>query len=138
MFPRPWEEHLTGAQREQAIWEALILHYESFRRNVTVSDEELTKRIDSALKNDQQVFTKTEDPAAYERWVKERLNEDVALFENQMRYLSQVDKLKDQVRESTAVTVTEQDEALKQWIEDLKTSAQLKVLPLPEPAATSP
>ncbi len=182
MFPRPWEESLTGAEREQAIWEALILHYESFRRNVTVSDEELTKRIDSVLQS-QQSFTKTGDPEAYARWIKEKLGESVEQFENQMRYLSQVDKLKDQVRESTAVTVTEeemqqeflneqhhlgreadtfetkhaaeafdeqrdayyqqiktkkQDEALKKWIEDLKTSAQLKVLPPPEPAATSP
>ena len=109
MFPRPWEERLTGAQRERAIWEALILHYESFRRHVTVSDEELTKRIDSVLQSRQQPFTKTGDPEAYARWVKEQLGESVEQFENQMRYLSQVDKLTDQVRESTAVTVTEEE-----------------------------
>lgn len=135
LFPRPWEENLTGAERERAIWEALILHYESFRRNVTVSDEELTTRIDSVLQSQQQPFTKTGDPAAYERWVKETFGEGIEQFENQMRYLCQIDKLKDDVRESLAVTVTEeemQDEALKKWIEDLKTSAQLKILPLPD------
>ena len=109
MFPRPGEEGLSAADRERAIWEALILHYESFRRNVTVSEEALTKRIDGVLKDQQQSFTKAQDSAAYARWVKETLNEEVELFENQMRYLLQIDTLKDQVRESAAVTVTEQE-----------------------------
>ena len=54
MFPRPWEENLSPADRERAIWEALILHYESFRRNITVSDEEMEARINSVLKNQKQ------------------------------------------------------------------------------------
>ncbi len=108
-FPRPWEEGLSAADRERAIWEALILHYESFRRDVTVSEEELTKRIDSVLKDQQQSFTKAKDPAAYATWVKEKVGEEVELFENQMRYLFQIDKLKDQVRAAAAVTVSEEE-----------------------------
>ncbi len=109
LFPHPWEEGLSGADREQAIWEALILHYESFRRGVSVSEEELEKRINSVLKHQQQSFAKSQDPQAYQRWVKEAVGEDVELFENQMRYLLQIDKLKDQVRQSLPVSVTEQE-----------------------------
>ena len=108
-FPHPWEEGLSDADRERAIWEALILHYESFRREIAVSDEELNRRINSVLKGDKQSFTRSGDPEAYRQWVKEKLNEDVDLFENQMRYLLQVDKLKDQVRQSLPVTVTEEE-----------------------------
>jgi hypothetical protein len=108
-FPRPWEEGLAGEEREQAIWEALILHYESFRRGISVSDEELERRINSVLKNQQQSFTRAQDPAAYAHWVKATLDEDVQLFENQMRYLLQIDKLKDEVRQSSVVTVTEEE-----------------------------
>jgi hypothetical protein len=109
MFPRPWEENLTGAERERAIWEALILHYESFRRDISVSEEEMERWITRVLTSQQQTFTRAQDPAAYERWVKDTLGEDVALFENQMRYLCQIEKLKDRVRESAAVTVTEEE-----------------------------
>ncbi len=109
MFPRPWEENASAADRERFIWEALILHFESFRRGIAITDEELEKRINNVLKGQKQAFTRKEDPAAYEKWVKESLNEDTSLFENQMRYLYQVDKLKDQMRESFSVSVTEEE-----------------------------
>jgi len=116
-FPRPWEENLEPAVRERAIWEALILHYESFRRNITVTDEELEKRINSVLKAQKQTFTRAGDPAAYAQWVKTTLNEDVELFENQMRYLYQVDKLRDDVRRSLPVSVTD-DELQQEFLNE--------------------
>ena len=106
-FPHPWEENAAPAEREQFIWRALILHYDSFRRNVTVPEEKLEARINSVLKGQQQSFTRAGDPAAYERWVKDTLDEDVALFETQMRYLLQIDLLKEQMRKSFAVPVTD-------------------------------
>ena len=109
MFPRSGEEGLSDADRERVIWEALILHYESFRRGISISEEELEQRIDTVLRDQQQSFTRSGDRAAYTHWVKDTLQEDVELFENQMRYLFQIDKLKDQVRESLPVTVTEQE-----------------------------
>ena len=72
-------------------------------------EDQLEARINSVLKNQQQSFTRAGDPAAYARWVKETLNEDVVLFENQMRYLLQIDRLKEQERESFAVPVTEEE-----------------------------
>lgn len=109
MFPRPWEERLTDAERERAIWEALILHFESFRRNVSLTDAELEEKINGVLRAQQLPFTRTSDPAAYTAWTQEKLGEDVALFENQMRYLFQIDKLKDQVRQSFHPPVTEEE-----------------------------
>lgn len=109
MFPRPWEEGASETEREQFIWEALILHYESFRRNITVSEEELGQQIDAVLKREQQSFTRAGDPAAYAAWVTSRLNEEVPLFENQMRYVRQIDKLKDHIRGALPVTVTEEE-----------------------------
>ena len=109
MFPRPWEEGASTADRERFIWEALILHYESFRRGISVLEEELEKQINNVLKREKQSFTRSGNPAAYAQWVKTRLNEDVELFENQMRYLKQVDKLKDQMRAAFPVTVTDEE-----------------------------
>lgn len=109
LFPRPGEEELSTADRERAIWEALILHYESFRRGVSISEDELEKDINVVLKDQQQSFTRAGDHASYTRWVRDTLNEDVEPFENQMRYLFQIDKLKQQVRESLPVTVTEEE-----------------------------
>jgi hypothetical protein len=108
-FPRPGEEGLSEADRERNIWEALILHYEATRRGVSVSEAELDSRIQEVLRSEGRSFTRHDDPAAYERWVRETLNEPVELFENQMRYLLMIDTLKDQVRQSAAVEVTEEE-----------------------------
>jgi len=108
-FPRPWEEGRSAADRERLIWEALILHFESFRRGVSVSDEVLEQRINQVLQGQQQAFTRQGDPDAYAQWVRDTLGEDVAFFENQMRYLLQIDTLKDQMRESFSVSATEEE-----------------------------
>ena len=109
MFPRPWEEGLSPEDRERVIWESLILHYESFRRGLSVSEEELEQWINQVLKEQGQSFKRSQDPAAYAAWVKDKVQEDVALFENQMRYLFQIDKLNNEMRQSLPVTVTEEE-----------------------------
>lgn len=107
MFPKPWEEQATPEERERLIWEALLLHFDSFRRGVTISDQELEQGINEVLKSQQQAFTRGGDPAAYASWVKEHVQEEPELFENQMRYLFQIEKFKRQMRESLPVMVTE-------------------------------
>jgi hypothetical protein len=109
MFPRPWEEGLSAADRERAVWEALILHYEAFRRGVEPSAAELEDYINQALRSQQLAFTRAQDPQAYARWVQETLGEPVELFENQMRYLLQIDTLKETMRGSFAITVTDEE-----------------------------
>lgn len=116
-FPRPGEEGLSEADRERTIWEALILHYEATRRGVSVSEAQVDSRIQEALRSQGQSFTRTSDPAAYERWVRETLNEPVELFENQMRYLLMIDLLKEQVRAATAVEVSD-DEMRQEFLNE--------------------
>ena len=109
MFPRPWEENLTGDARESAMWDQLLMHYESFRRGIEVTDAEMEQGINRVLNSQQQTFRRGQDAEAYAHWVKEKLGEEVQQFENQMRYLFQIDKLRDTVRPSLPVTVTEQE-----------------------------
>ena len=116
-YPQGNWDRLSDEERERAIWEALILHYESFRRGVTVSEEELTQRINAVLRDQQQSFTRSQDPAAYARWTQEFLGESVEAFEHQMRYLLQIEQLKTQVRESLPVAVTE-DEMRQEFLNE--------------------
>lgn len=110
MFPPPWgAAELPEADREPVIWESLILHYESFRRGVTAGDDELEELINQLLKNDQKAFTRRGDPAAYQAWVRDTLQQDVELLENQVRYLIQIQKLKDRLRAEQRVSVTEEE-----------------------------
>ncbi|MBI2998837.1 MAG: hypothetical protein HYY46_10395 [Deltaproteobacteria bacterium] len=110
MFPSPWgAADLRPADREQVIWENLILHYKGFRRGITVTEGELNAAVDKFLKDQRQPFSRRGDPGAYRRWVSETLREDVDLFENQIRYIIQIRKLKDQLLQEQRVTVTEQE-----------------------------
>lgn len=109
VLPRPWETDQTPEQREQTIWDNLILSYEAFRRNIQVTDDELGQRLDGLIRDQQATFDRKQDPAAYAQWVKDNLKEEVTLFENQMRYLAQIDKLKETVGRELQVTVTGQE-----------------------------
>lgn len=108
-FQRPWESGRTPEETEEAIWENLILSYEAYRRNLEVTDEELDEWIGKFLKGQEVAFVHTEEPETYARWVKETLNADIPFFENQMRYLYQIEKLKRTVRESFEPEVTEEE-----------------------------
>ncbi len=110
IFARPWGgADLPETEREAHIWEQLILHYTAFERGVQVSEEELEETVNQLLRDEKQTFTRKSDPEAYRNWAKQTLNEDVGLLENQMRYLIQIKKLKDQVREEQTITATEEE-----------------------------
>lgn len=110
LFPRPWgAADLPQDEREDIIWEQLILHYESFRRGIEATEEELDGMINQLLKDQQRSFIRQTDPEAYRRWVMETIGEDPELLENQVRYLIQIRKLKDQILQAQAVSVTEED-----------------------------
>ena len=72
-------------------------------------DDILEQQIAGVLRGDQQTFDRKQDPAAYAKWANERLKEDVETFENQMRYLLQIEQLKDRMRKSFTVAVTEEE-----------------------------
>jgi len=108
MFPRPWgAADMPEAQREEVVWESLILHFESFRRNIAASDEEVEAMINDILKSQEKSFTRKGDPDAYRHWVSDTLQEDVELFENQIRYLLQIKLLKEKVQQEQKVEVNE-------------------------------
>lgn len=110
MFARPWgASDLPEAEREPVIWESLILHYEAFRRGVNATEEELETMINELLRSYDKPFGRRDDPDAYRRWVVETLYEAVELFENQIRYVIQIRKVKDQVLQEQRVTATEEE-----------------------------
>ena len=118
MFARPWGvADLPEDQRDTHIWEQLILHFESFRRGITASDADVDQHINDFLKSQQATVTRQSDPSAYHAWVTDHLGEPVELFENQVRYLLQIQALKDHVRDTLPVTTTE-DELQQEFLNE--------------------
>ncbi|MBN1587249.1 MAG: hypothetical protein JW937_07455 [Candidatus Omnitrophica bacterium] len=107
-FPRPGEQSQDPEKLEETVWENLILHFEATQRGLPITDQEFEERINKVLKDQNQSFTR-KDTEQYAAWVKETLGYDVALFENQMQYMLLVDKLKDEIRNSMQVTVSEEE-----------------------------
>jgi hypothetical protein len=108
MFPRPWgAADMPEAEREDVIWESLILHFESFRRGITTTDEQVNTLADEVLKGHGKTFTRRGDPDAYRRWLSQDLREDVELFENQLRYLIQIRQLKERILQEQRVDATQ-------------------------------
>ena len=108
IFPRPWgAADLPEKDREPLIWESLILSYESFRRGITATDDEVEAMVNELLQNQQQTFTRRGKPDEYHAWAQKTLGYDAELLENQVKFLLQIKKLKDQVREEQAVTATD-------------------------------
>lgn len=118
IFAPPWGcAGMPPDECEKIIWENLVLHYESFRRGMQLAEEQLDKTINDVLRDHGQSFTRKGDPAAYQKWVREKLNEDVQLFENQIRYLSEVREVKDRMFEAAKVEVTE-EEARERFLDE--------------------
>jgi len=113
MFPPPWgAAGEPPQQQEQITWDSLVLHFEGFREGVSVADEEMESRINEFLKGNKQSFTRAGDPEAYKKWVIGYVGEEVELFENQIRYLSQIKKLRDKIY--AGIQVTAADEEMEQ------------------------
>ena len=113
MFVRPWGgADLTESERQAFIWEQLLLHYEAFRRGIAPADTEVEDLVNEFLKGNKQSYTRHDNPDAYRQWVTGEVHESVELFENQMRYVLQIKKLKDSIYAQQQVTIT--DEELKQ------------------------
>jgi len=108
-YQRPWEVGKSPKETEEIIWENLILSYEAFRRNVEVTEEELNDWIQRFLRGQKVTFDFQEDPETYATWVEETLSANIELFENQMRYLFQIQKLKNIMRDSFEVDVEEEE-----------------------------
>jgi len=109
MFQTPEERSMTPEQMEQHIWHNLVLSFEASRRQIEVTEEEFSQWVDSVLSVLELKFTRTEKPDEYKKWVEETLKQSVELFENQMRYLATIEKLKREIVNEMQVTVTEEE-----------------------------
>lgn len=88
------------------VWDQLLLSYEAFRRGVTVNQEEVEEEVRKILQADAAAFDFKSDALAYEEWVKKKVNASVVIFENQIRHLLQIQKLRQRVMDSIAPSVS--------------------------------
>jgi hypothetical protein len=134
-FPRPWgAADLPPAERERAVWDHLILHFEGFRQGITVTEDDLDAAVNELLKDQRQSFTRRGLPDAYRRWVSETLREDVELFESQVRYVVQIRKLKDHILRQQHVAVTEEEMRQEFLSDQHHVGGELVVLPTKDEA----
>jgi predicted Zn-dependent peptidase len=58
------------------------MSFEAFRRNITVTQEEVDAEVDKELKEIKASFDRKQDKKAYAAWIQETFNEAPELFEN--------------------------------------------------------
>ncbi len=110
----------TPQELEDRVWEDLLLSYEAFRRNVTVEQSEVEEEVNNILASEKVSFDRKNNRKAYEDWVKERVGESAQIFENQIKHLLQLQKLREEVINSIQPTVTEA-EAFQEFLNEYNT-----------------
>lgn len=98
------EEELDGY-----IWDFLLLSYEAFRNNIVASPQEIAAETKRILKENNVGFDWNKDKAAYANWVKEKTNQTPEVFENQVRFIVEIEKLRQQVIGNFSVRVSEEE-----------------------------
>jgi hypothetical protein len=115
----------TAEELEERVWEDLLLSFEAYRRGIKVEDGELKAEIDKLLKAEKAAFDRGKDPGAYAKWIKEKTGTEREFFENLLRHLIQLQKLRQQIMDSISPTVSEQ-EAYQEFLNEYNTlSVQL-------------
>ena len=110
----------TEQELQDRVWEQLVLSYEAFRRNIKVEDNELEEEIDKMVKAEKVAFDWKKDKPAFANWVKEKSKENVELFQNQLRHLIQLEKLRKEILDTFKPQVTEV-EAKNEFINEYNT-----------------
>jgi hypothetical protein len=110
----------TPQELDGAVWDELVLSFEAFRRNITVSRDEISEEVTKTLKSSKVEFDWVKDKDAYATWLKEKTGEPPQLFEEQIRHLMQIRKLRTQVMESIIPSVTD-DEAYQEFLNEYNT-----------------
>ncbi len=114
VFGDRWgEPPKTEQEVKEVIWEQLLLSFLAFTQNINVTAVELEDEITRLLADEKAVFDWKQDRAAYEQWAKQRTGESVDLFENQLRHLIQIQKLRDRVADSIHPDVFDKEELQK-------------------------
>jgi hypothetical protein len=120
--PKWGTEPKTPQELENRTWEDLLLSYEAYRRHIKVDDQEALQEITQLLKAEKVAFDEMKDKEAYAAWVKERVKEPVEVFENQIKHLLQLQKLRQQIIDSLEPSVSE-DEAFQEYLNEYNTLA---------------
>ncbi len=120
-FSAKWRVPPQGPEElEDLVWQELVLSFEAFKRDVTVTKEEINEEIVKMLKNDKAEFDHTQDIEAYQEWVKLKLDEPVEVFENQLEHLIKLEKLRQEVLDSITPEVTKK-EAHRKFLDEYNT-----------------
>ena len=133
-FGRKWgSANKTDQEIEERTWTDLLLSYEAYQRGITISPEELDTEITNILSDNKVAFDWKKDKEAYEAWVKEKIRGPVELFKNQVEYLLQINKLRDDIIKNAKIEITDQD--LKGEFDDVNNSINLDLKEFEDPAA---
>ena len=118
LFGNKWgEQPKTTQQLQNAIWDQLLLSFIAFSQNITVTQEEFDAEISKSLAAENVKFDWKKDKQAYEKWVKNKTNEPTVLFENQIKHLIQLDKLRNYVMDNIKSEV-EDKEAYQKFLNE--------------------
>ena len=110
VFGNPWGPPAkTEKALTELIWEQLLLSYEAHRLGVTISQYELDEEIKTLLRSEKVDFDYKSDKEAYSKWIRDKASEDIELFENQLKHLLQIKKLREQIMDSLHPQVTHKE-----------------------------
>ncbi len=110
VFGVKWgSEPANEEELEAKVWDNLLLSFEAFRRGIEVSVPEVEEEISKTLKSEKLDFNWKENKVAFDEWLKVKMNENSELFTNQLRYLIQIKKLREQVVAGFSPIVTEEE-----------------------------
>lgn len=121
IFGNKWGAPVNNDEElEIQVWEQLLLSFEAFRRGIMVEPKELEDQITKVLEGSKINFNWKQNRNGYTMWVRDNLREPVDAFENQLRHLIQLDKLRSQVLDSIKPEVSE-DEILRDFRNEYNT-----------------
>ena len=120
--PRP----TTTEEVENAVWQQLFMSFIAFQKNITVTQQEVDNEVTGTLNDEKASFDWKADKDAYAKWLKEKLNETPVVFENQVKHLIQIEKLRNQIRDSINPEV--KDEEALQEFKDENSSINLELV----------
>jgi len=110
VFGNKWgPQPQTEEELKKVVWDQLLMSFEAFRRGVVVNQEEINQEVNKIIAVENVDFDWKKDRAAYEKWVKNKTNESVEIFEGQLKHLIQIQKLRQQVMDSVEPPVSEEE-----------------------------
>jgi hypothetical protein len=119
IFGNKWgPQPKTPEEVDGVVWDQLLLSYEAFRRGIVVDQREFEEEVDKMMRDERVDFDWRKDTESYEEWVREKTGVPAGLFENQIKHLIQIGKLRERIMESVDSPVSDKEayqEFLNEW-----------------------